>query len=129
MYRLHTTPRADFAGACEPVRLRTRKARYVNHREVIKQVARRFPDLTQQQIAEVLEVLVEVWSVALAQSDDVLIRDFGRLTVEVQRMKNSGAIRAQMGSAAPDRLTRLYFRFYPTVLLKAAVERDLKEGK
>jgi hypothetical protein len=27
---------------------------------VIKQVARRFPDLTQRQIAEVLDVLVEV---------------------------------------------------------------------
>lgn len=74
----------------------------MHHREVIKQVARRFPDLTQQQIAEVLEVLVEVWGVALAQSDDVVIRDFGRLTVEVQRMKNSGVIRAQMGRVRQD---------------------------
>ncbi|WP_343422518.1 hypothetical protein [Candidatus Flexifilum breve] len=32
----------------------------MNHRQVIKQAARRFPDLTQQQIADVLEVLVEV---------------------------------------------------------------------
>lgn len=71
----------------------------MNHREVIKQVARRFPDLTQQQIAEVFEVLVEVWSGALTQSNDVVIRDFGRLAVEVQQMKNSGAIRAQMGAA------------------------------
>jgi hypothetical protein len=58
----------------------------------------------------------------------VVIRDFGRLTVEVQRMKNSGAIRAHMGSGAPEHLTRLYFRFYPTALLKVAVESELKEG-
>lgn len=101
----------------------------MNHREVIKQVARRFPDLTQRQIAEVLDVLVEVWSAALAQSDDVVIRDFGRLTVEVQRMKNGGAVRTQMGSGAPDRLTRLYFRFRPTPGLRADIEKLMKEGR
>jgi nucleoid DNA-binding protein len=100
----------------------------VNHRQVIREVARRFPDLTQYQIAEVLEVLVEVWRAALAQSDDVMIRDFGRLTVEVQRMKNSGAIRAHMGSGAPEHLTRLYFRFYPTLGLRDEIEQLLKEG-
>ncbi|NUQ05802.1 MAG: HU family DNA-binding protein [Anaerolineae bacterium] len=99
----------------------------MNHREVIKQVARRFPDLTQQQIAEVLEVLVEVWSGALTQSNDVVIRDFGRLAVEVQQMKNSGAIRAQMGSSAPERMTRLYFRFYPVGSLRCRIAHDLKE--
>ena len=92
---------------------------------MIKQVARRFPDLTQQQIAD---VLVEVWSAALAQSDDVVIRDFGRLTVEVQHMKTSGAIRAQMGSSAPERLTRLYFRFYPVGRLRRRIEAHFKEG-
>ena len=72
----------------------------MNHREVIKQVARRFPDLTQRQIAEVLDVLVEVWRAELAQSGgEVVIRDFGRLTVEVQRMRNSGAVRAADGQA------------------------------
>lgn len=99
----------------------------MNHRQVIRQVAQRFPDLTQQQIAEVLDVLIEVWSAALAQSDDVVIRDFGRLTVEVQRMKNGGAIRAQMGSSAPERLTRLYFRFYPVGSLRRRIEHELKE--
>ena len=96
---------------------------------MIKQVARRFPDLTQRQIAEVLDVLVEVWRAELAQSErEVVIRDFGKLTVEVQRMKNSGAIRAQMGGGAPERLTRLYFRFCPTAVLRSRIERQLKEG-
>ena len=99
----------------------------MNHREVIKQAARRFPDLTQQQIADVLEVLVEVWSAALAQSDDVVIRDFGRLTVEVQRMKTSGAIRAQMGINAPEYLTRLYFRFCPVGSLRRRIQQQRKE--
>jgi len=102
----------------------------VNHREVIRQVARRFPDLTQQQIAEVLEVLVEVWRAELAQpGGEVVIRDFGKLTVEVQRMKNGGAVRTQMGSAAPERLTRLYFRFRPTPELRADIEHLIKEGR
>ena len=99
----------------------------MNHREVIREVARCFPDLTQQQIAEVLDVLVEVWSAALAQSDAVVIRDFGKLTVEVQRMKNGGAIRAQMGDSAPERLTRLYFRFHPVGSLRSRIEHNLKE--
>jgi nucleoid DNA-binding protein len=99
----------------------------MNHREVIEQVARRFPNLTQQQIREVLDVLVEVWSAALAQSEDVAIRDFGRLTVEVQRMKTGGAIRAQMGSSAPEHLTRLYFRFYPVGSLRRRIEGQFKE--
>jgi len=101
----------------------------VNHREVIKQVARRFPNLTQHQIAEVLKVLVEVWRAELAQPGaEVVIRDFGKLTVEVQRMKNGGAVRTQMGSAAPERLTRLYFRFRPTPGLRADIEQLMKEG-
>ena len=99
----------------------------MNHRAVIRLVTRRFPNLTQQQIADVLDVLVEVWSAALAQSDDVVIRDFGRLRVEVQRMKTSGAIRTQIGGGAPERLTRLYFRFYPVGNLRHRIEHDLKE--
>lgn len=101
----------------------------MNHRQVIKQVARRFPNLTQLEIAEVLEVLVEVWRAELEQpGGEVVIRDFGKLTVEVQRMKNGGAVRTQMGSAAPERLTRLYFRFRPTPGLRADIEPLIKEG-
>ena len=99
----------------------------MNHRDVIRQTAWRFPDLTQQQIADVLDVLVEVWSAALEQSDEVVIRDFGRLTVEVQRMKTSGAIRAHMGDSAPERLTRLYLRFYPVGSLRRRIEGQFKE--
>jgi len=100
----------------------------MNHRQVIKQVARRFPDLTQHQLEDVLDVLVEVWRAELAQpGGEVVIRDFGKLMIEVQRMRSAGAVRAQMGRAAPDRLTRLYFRFRPTPGLREEIEQHLKE--
>jgi nucleoid DNA-binding protein len=99
----------------------------MNHRAVIRQAAVRFPDLTQRQVEDVLNVLVELWSAALAQGDEIVIRDFGRLTVDVQRLKNSGAVRAQMGTHAPQQLTRLYFRFHPVGSLRRRIEGHLKE--
>jgi len=101
----------------------------MNHRQLVRAIARRFPDLTQHQLADVLDVLVEVWRAELAQpGGEVVIRDFGTLTIEVQRMRNAGAVRSQMGSTAPDHLTRLYFRFRPTPGLREEVEQHLKEG-
>ena len=100
----------------------------MNHRQLVSAIARRFPDLTQRQIEEVLGVLVEVWRSELAKVDgDIVIRSFGKLTVEVQRMRNAGAIRQLMGSGAPERLTRLYFRFRPTPSLRDEIERSMKE--
>lgn len=100
----------------------------MNHRELIATVSRRFPDLTQRQIADVLEVFVEVWRAELSQPDgEIVIRDFGKLTVEVQRMRNAGVIQKQMGSSPPEHLTRLYFRFRPTPGLRTEIERHLKE--
>ena len=101
----------------------------MNHRQLVSAIARRFPDLTQRQIDDVLDVLAEVCREELAQPDsEIIIRDFGKLTVEVQHMRNAGAVRAHMGSAAPDRLTRLYFRFRPTPGLREEIEQHLKEG-
>lgn len=100
----------------------------MNHRQLVSAAARRFPDLTQRQVEDVLDVLAELWSAALARGHEVMIRDFGTLVVEVQRMRNSGVVQAQIGDSAPEHLMRLYFRFRPTPQLKAAVERQLKEG-
>jgi len=101
----------------------------MNHRQLVSTVARHFPDLTQRQIADVLDVLVEVWRAELAQpGGEIVFRDFGKLTVDVQHIRNAGAVRTQMGSTAPDRLTRLYFRFRPTPGLRADIEKHLKEG-
>jgi nucleoid DNA-binding protein len=98
------------------------------HRQLVSAVASRFPDLTQRQIEEVLEVLVELWRRELEQpGGEIIIRDFGKLTVDVQQMRNAGAVRAQMGSQAPEYLARLYFRFRPAPEVRAQVERHVKE--
>jgi hypothetical protein len=100
----------------------------MNHRQLVSAIARRFPDLTQRQIDDVLDVFAELCWSELAQLDgEIIIRNLGRLTVEVQRMRSAGAVRAQMGSAAPDSLTRLYFRFRPTSSLRAEIEAQFKE--
>ncbi|MBK8024954.1 MAG: HU family DNA-binding protein [Chloroflexi bacterium] len=100
----------------------------MNHRQLIRTVAHRFPDLTQRQVEEVLAVCVEVWREALAQpGGEVVLRDFGRLTVEVQQIRSGGIVRARMGTDAPERLTRLYFRFRPTGETRRQAEDRLKE--
>ncbi len=97
----------------------------MNHRQAVQAVAKRFPDLTQHQVEDILAVLVEVWSGALAKSEEVVIRDFGTLGIEVQELRSSGVIR--MRSDAPDKLKRLYFRFRPSPGMRSLVERKVKE--
>ncbi|MDX2159885.1 MAG: HU family DNA-binding protein [bacterium] len=100
----------------------------MNHRQLVSAIARRFSDLTQRQIEDVLDILAELCRAELAQpGGEIVIRNLGRLTVEVQRIRNAGAVRAQMGSGAPDNLTRLYFRFRPTSELRHEIEQALKE--
>ncbi|MBK8027030.1 MAG: HU family DNA-binding protein [Chloroflexi bacterium] len=100
----------------------------MNHRQMIRAVARRFPDLTQRQVEEVLAVCVEVWREALAQpGGEVVLRDFGRLSVDVQRMRSGGIVRARMGTDTPERLTRLYFRFHPVGTFRTKVEESYRE--
>lgn len=102
----------------------------MNHRQLMSAVARRFPDLTQRQVEDILAVMVEIWRQELARPDgEIVIRDFGKLTVEVQRMRNRGVIRQQMGSTAPDQLTRLYFRFRPANDLRVEIETQFKEQR
>lgn len=99
----------------------------MNHRELISAAARRFPDLTQRQIDDVLAVFVELWTDELTRLDGTItVRDFGTLKVEVQLIRPSGAIRRQMRDAHRTRLTRLYFRFRPSGALRRRVEEVLK---
>lgn len=100
----------------------------MNHRQVIQAVAKRFPDLTQHQIEDVLDVLSQVWTEALAQPNgEVTLRNFGKWMVEVQQLRNSGVIRARMGVESPEQLKRLYFRFRPSLNVRALVEQRVKE--
>ena len=82
------------------------------HKDVIAAVARRLPHHTRRDVAEMVEVLTEVWSDELTSGGEVVLPDIGRLSIEVQVMQAGGAL-AQHG-----RLRRVYGRFRPTPSLK-----------
>jgi nucleoid DNA-binding protein len=86
------------------------------HREVIADVARRLPSLTQRDVAEVVEVLTEVWLKELVARRSIIVPDIGRLSIEVQDMRAGGALNQQ------GRLRRVYGRFRPTESLKERIE-------
>ena len=93
------------------------------HREVIAEVARRLPHRTQRDVAEVVEVLTEVWLAELVNGRSIIVPDIGRLSIEVQDMR-AGGLLAQHG-----RLRRVYGRFRPTENLKLAMQEvDLEQA-
>lgn len=93
------------------------------HREVIAEVARRLPHRTQRDVAEVVEVLTEVWLKELVAGQSIILPDIGRLSIEVQDMR-AGGLMAQHG-----RLRRVYGRFRPTESLKIAIQEvDLEQA-
>ena len=83
------------------------------HRDVIAKVARHLPHRTRRDVAEVVDLLIEVWSEELINGGEVAMPDIGQLSIEVQDMTAGGAL-AQHGQ-----LRRVYGRFRPTPQLKA----------
>ena len=99
----------------------------MNHRQFVQYIARRLPHVERHHVAEVLEVAAELWAEALARPDTVVsLVNLGKLQVEAQQVKVSGAIRvrlqARYGRVAPETVRRLYYRFRPAGWLKALVE-------
>jgi nucleoid DNA-binding protein len=88
----------------------------VYHRDVIAQIARQLPHRTQRDVAEVVEVLIEVWSEELVKGEGIIVPNIGRLSIEVQDMQAGGAL-GQHG-----RLRRIYGRFRPTENLKERLQ-------
>jgi nucleoid DNA-binding protein len=86
------------------------------HREVIAEVARRLPHRTQRDVAEVVEVLTEIWSAELEKGNSIIVPEIGRLSIEVQDMQAGGAL------GKHGRLRRVYGRFRPTEALKEAIQ-------
>ncbi|MBZ0280541.1 MAG: HU family DNA-binding protein [Anaerolineae bacterium] len=86
------------------------------HRDVIARIARRLPHRTQRDVAEVIEVLTEVWSKELVKGEEIIVPDIGRLSIEVQDMKAGGALDKY------GRLRRVYGRFRPTENLKERLQ-------
>lgn len=106
----------------------------MNHRETVRVIHQRLPHLKRREVAEVLEVLAEVWLDALAKPGGVVtVVDLGKLSAEVQSLRSAGAIRQRLeathGKAAPQRLKRVYLRFRPTAKLRQAIQNAyIKEG-
>lgn len=86
------------------------------HRDVIAYIARRLPHRTRRDVAEVVEVLTEVWSEELIKGSEVIVPDIGRLRIEVQDMRAGGVLRHQ------GRLRRVYGRFRLSANLKQRIE-------
>ena len=66
----------------------------MKHRQFMQTIGRRLPHVKRDHIAEVLEVAAEVWAEALQEPHaTVTLMNLGKLHVEVQQMKVSGAVR------------------------------------
>ena len=86
------------------------------HRDVIAKIARRLPHRTQRDVAEVVEILTEVWSEELLKGEEIIVPDIGRLSIEVQNMQAGGALDKH------GQLRRIYGRFRPTPNLKKRIQ-------
>ncbi len=100
----------------------------MTHNETIREISRRLPRLKRRDIAEVLEVMAELWQEELAQGNPVTVVDLGKLTVEMQHMRSGGFIRDQLKASkgiVPLTLRRIYVRFSPTTKLRTAIHERM----
>jgi len=103
----------------------------MNHQQMVREIAMRLPYLKRRDVAEVLEVMAELWIAELAQPGaTITVADLGKVLVEVQNFRSGGAVQrrmqAQQGSAAPKTLKRIYVRFRPTGKFRAAILAGLE---
>lgn len=103
----------------------------MNHQTTVREISRRLPRLARRDVAEVLEVMAELWLAELSQPGaTVTVADLGKLVVEVQSLRSGGAVQrkmqAQQSSAAPKILKRIYVRFRPTGKFRAAILAGLE---
>ncbi len=106
----------------------------MNYRKTIAEIAHRLPHRTQREVAEVLDVMRDLWLDELSQPDKtVTLFDLGELSIEVQQMRVSSAIRKTMakrsGETQPDRLRRIYGRFRPSPRLRHTIAARFKEER
>ncbi len=107
----------------------------MNHRQTVVEINKRLPRLKRRDVAEVLEIMAELWLDELARPGQmVTVADLGKLVVEVQTLRSAGAVRQRLqqkhGAAAPKRLKRIYVRFRPTTKLRQAIENAyIEEGQ
>ena len=94
----------------------------MNTRELSQAIAWRLPGLTQAEVRDVIDVLVDVVREELMEVDhSVHIQGLGRLHVEHHLLHLSGIVRQQR--PFDSHTLRLYFRFVPTDEFKQAVRQ------
>jgi nucleoid DNA-binding protein len=95
----------------------------MNHRQTIAEISKRLPRLKRRDVAEVLEVMAELWLEALRQpGQTVTVSDLGKLLVEVQSFRSGGAVGRRT-------VKRVYVRFRPTGKFRQHVlNAHIKEG-
>ena len=100
----------------------------MNHQQLVIAIARRLPDRSRREVAEVLEMLVNVCVEQLSQPGQVVqIADLGRLSIDVHPLRASGVVCSQHGARQAETLTRLVGRFRPAPRLRQAIETVIKE--
>jgi len=95
----------------------------MNHCQTITEISKRLPRLKRRDVAEVLEVMAELWLEELAQpGQTVTVADLGKLLVEVQSFRSGGAVGRRT-------VKRVYVRFRPTGKFRQFVlNAHIKEG-
>jgi nucleoid DNA-binding protein len=121
------TDRGSVGQTCETANVtqNTSEEMSVNHSETIREISKRLPHLKRRDVAEVLEVMTELWLNELAQpGQTVTIGDLGKLVVEVQTIRTGGGVQKLLQDRhgrAPKTMKRVYVRFRPTAKLRQAV--------
>jgi nucleoid DNA-binding protein len=96
----------------------------MNHRQTVTEISKRLPRLKRRDVAEVLEVMTELWLDQLAlPGQTVTVGDLGKLAVDVQTFRSGGAVGRRT-------VKRVYVRFCPTGKFRQHVlNAHIKEGE
>ncbi len=89
--------------------------------------------MRKRDVGEMLDVLLEIWSEELTRpGGHIRIEGLGKLYVERQRIRSTGAVRAMLrskGKPVPATLNRYYFRFRPSERLYATLVAAEEEAQ
>ncbi|HML23003.1 MAG TPA: hypothetical protein PKD09_15225 [Aggregatilinea sp.] len=101
----------------------------MNYRETVRAIAQRLPHRTQRDVAEMLDIMRDIWLEELCQPGaTIILFDLGTLSIDVQDMRTAGAVRQTMqskqGKDAPQTVRRVYGRFRPSPALRRALKED-----
>lgn len=104
----------------------------MNYQQSINAVARRLYRFSRRDVAEIMEVLVEVWREELLRPEgNVHIRGLGNLYVQRQQIEASGLAKQLMEQTGQSggMVKRSYFRFRPIRTLKRDLAAQIRSGE